>query len=71
VEIPFLLGRPITAWASIITGVVALSLLIIAILQMGRRISFPVSHKTVGYIAMGIIFFHAIIGLFARFILGI
>ena len=70
-EIVFLLGRPITAWGSIITGFVALALLIIAILQMGRRISFPLRHQTTGYIAMGIIFLHAIIGLFARFILGI
>lgn len=70
-DVPFLLGKPITAWASIATGSLALVLLSIAILQMSRRISIPISHQRVGYTALAIIGLHALIGFVARFILGL
>lgn len=71
VEIPFLWGRPLTAWFSILTGVIALSLLIVAIQQMKGRIHLPIRHEVLGYTAVGIIIAHAVVGFIARFLLGI
>ena len=70
-DIPIIWDRPVTAWASLLTGALALCLLVVAILVMSRRMSAPVSHENVAYTAMAIIVLHAIIGLVARFMIGI
>lgn len=69
--VPFLFGKPITAWLSILTGSIAFSLIIFAILLMHRRVRRLVSHQKVAYVAVAVITVHMLIGFIGRFILGV